>query len=247
MALRAQVCRSAGGTDTVAMSLMSDKASRYNAAPMGTQPAPAAASLADEQRDLARRRIVRAARRALAERGLATTVDDVAEAAGVSRRTVFRHFATRENLFAVAIRDGLRTYGEHIPPGPGDDLATWLLDVLRAAHRLNARNGRVYWELSVLEPELSGELAAAAAERRRARRRFAEGVTRLMWRARGGTGPPPAWLTDAVAVHLSGFTTQSLGGDFGRSPDDVARVSARVLDAALTAALRERADPGVGT
>ncbi|HEX6419340.1 MAG TPA: helix-turn-helix domain-containing protein [Acidimicrobiales bacterium] len=208
---------------------------------MGTEPAAAASSLADEQRDLARRRIVRAARRVLAERGLAATVEDVADAAGVSRRTVFRHFATRENLFAVAIRDGLRTYGEHIPPGPGDDLATWLLDVLQAAHRLNAGNGRIYWELAVLEPDLSGELAAAAAERRQARTRFAEGTTRLMWRARGGTGQPPRWLTDAVAVHLSGFTTQSLAGDFGRSPDDVARVSARVLGAALDAALAERA------
>jgi len=210
---------------------------------MGTEPAAAAATLAEEQRDVARTRIVRAARRVLAERGLATTVDDVAEAAGVSRRTVFRHFATRENLFAVAIRDGLRTYGEHIPSGPADDLATWLLDVLLAAHRLNAGNGRIYWELSVLEPELSGELAAAAAERRRARKRFAEGVTKVMWRARGGAGQPPAWLTDTVAVHLSGFTTQSLAVDFDRTPDDVARVSARVLDAALDAALAERAAP----
>ena len=204
---------------------------------------PGAGSLAQEQRDLARSRIVRAARRVLAERGLATTVDDVAEAAGVSRRTVFRHFSTRENLFAVAIRDGLRTYGEHLPPAPEGDLDTWLLDVLQAAHRLNAGNGRIYWELSVLEPELTGELAAAAAERREARMRWATGVTRAMWRARGGRGKPPSWLTDAVAVHLSGFTTQSLAVDFDRTPDDVARVSARVLDAALTAALADRSGP----
>jgi len=203
------------------------------------------ASLADEQRDVARTRIVRAARRVLAERGLATTVDDVAEAAGVSRRTVFRHFSTRENLFAVAIRAGLRAYGEHLPPAPpaaAGDLDAWLLDVLLAAHRLNAGNGRIYWELSVLEPELSGELAAAAAERRAARKQWAAAVTRTMWRARGGGGRPPAWLTDTVAVHLSAFTTQSLAVDFDRSPDDVARVSARVLDAALIAALAERAE-----
>jgi AcrR family transcriptional regulator len=229
---------------------MSDKGARYNAKPMSTDPAlpsgpnpdpdPASASLAQEQRDVARTRIVRAARRVLAERGLATTVDEVAEAAGVSRRTVFRHFSTRENLFAVALRDGLRTYGEHLPPVPADDLDSWLLDVLVAAHRLNAGNGRIYWELSVLEPDLTGDLAAAAAERREARKRWAAGVTRLMWRARGGRGNPPSWLTDAVAVHLSGFTTQSLAVDFDRTPDDVARVSARVLDAALTAALAER-------
>ncbi len=215
---------------------MSSEAADATAAP---------ASLADEQRDVARTRIVRAARRVLADRGLATTVDDVAEAAGVSRRTVFRHFSTRENLFAVAIRAGLRAYGEHLPPAAADDLDTWLLDVLLAAHRLNAGNGRIYWELSVLEPELTGDLAAAAAERREARKQWAAAVTKIMWRARGGAGAPPTWLTDAVAVHLSAFTTQSLAVDFDRPPDDVARVSARVLDAALTAALAERADrPG---
>ena len=198
----------------------------------------ASATLADEQRDVARTRIVRAARTVLATKGLATTVDDVAEEAGVSRRTVFRHFATRENLFAVALREGLRSYGDQLPAGgPGSDVSAWLLGILTAAHRLNARNGRVYWELSALEPELTGELAAAAAERRQARRRFATRVTGSLWRARGGAGRPPRWLIDAVAVHLSGFTTQSLAGDFGRTPDEVARVSASVLEASLDAAL----------
>jgi AcrR family transcriptional regulator len=205
------------------------------------------ASFADEKRDVARARIVRATRRALAARGLATTVDDVAETAGVSRRTVFRHFPSREHLFAVAIQDGLRSFAEHLPRPPGGDdadddgdLSGWLLDLLLATHRINARNGRIYWELSALEPDLVGELAAVAAERRDARRRFASNVTGKMWHVRGGRGKPPQWLTDAVAVHLSGFTTQSLAGDFDRSPDDVARVSARIIEASLTAALGER-------
>ena len=215
---------------------------------MATEPggAATATSLLDEQRDLARARILRAAQRALAARGLAATVDDVAEQAGVSRRTVFRHFATRERLFAAAIREGLRTYSEHLPErSPGDrgsasDTGRWLLDVLTTAHRINATNGRAYWDLSVLEPDLPGELAAVAVERREARRRFVTGVSRTLWRARGGEGRPPAWLADAVAVHLSGFTTQSLAGDFGRTPEQVARVSARVLEAAVDAALAER-------
>lgn len=195
-------------------------------------------SLSDEQRDLARARIIRAARKVLAEQGLESTVDDIAAAAGVSRRTVFRHFATREGVMAAAIKEGLRSYGEHIPkPGAGQPLASWLLDVLLAAHRLNARNGRIYWELAALEPELSGELAAVAAERRQGRIRLAANVTGHMWRASGGRGRPPVWLVDTVAVHLSGFTTRSLGGDFGRTPDEVAEVSARVLAAALDSAL----------
>lgn len=228
------------------------------AEPATTEPAterattePTAPSLLQEQRDVARARIVRATQRVLAARGLATTVDDVAAAAGVSRRTVFRHFSTRERLFAVAIRAGLRSYGDNVPRPPEGGLVepaaldTWLLDVLLAAHRINARNGRIYWDLSALEHDLTGELAAVDAQRREARRAFAARVTATLWRGRGGPGEPPGWLVDAVAIHLSGFATQSLAGDFGRSPDDVARVSFRVVSAALAAALAD-AGPAPG-
>jgi AcrR family transcriptional regulator len=196
--------------------------------------------LADEQRDMARSRILHAAQAVLAERGLAATVDDVAAAAAVNRRTVFRHFATRDGLFAAAIRNGVHRYAHHIPPPPQDgDLRGWLYDLLVVTHRLNARNGRIYWELAALQPDggLPAELAEAAAERRESRRRFANGVTARLWGARGGADDPPGWLVDAVAVHLSGFTTQSLAGDFDRTPEEVAGVSARVLEASLAAAL----------
>jgi AcrR family transcriptional regulator len=201
---------------------------------------PEGPSLAVEQRDVARARILRAARVVLAARGLAATVDDVAEAAGVNRRTVFRHFTTRDALFAAAIREGVRRYAEQIPPAPDTgDLRVWLRELLVVMHRLNARNGRIYWELAVLPPEdLSGELAAAAAERRAGRQQFALLVTGRIWRARGGPGEPPEWLVDAVSVHLSSFSTQSLAGDFGRTPEEVAAVSAQVIEAALAAALQ---------
>ncbi|MGH3179192.1 MAG: TetR/AcrR family transcriptional regulator [Streptosporangiaceae bacterium] len=200
------------------------------------QPGP---TLADEQREVAQARILRAAGVALAARGLAATVDDVAGAAGVSRRTVFRHFATRDALFVTVIRAGIRRYAEQIPAPPaGDDLGGWLPDLLAVTHRLNARNGRVFWDLvGVRAADLSADLAMVAAECRDSRNRFAAWVTELMWRARGGTGPPPPWLVDAVAVQLSGFTTQSLAGDLGRTPEQVAHVSARVIEAALASGL----------
>jgi len=196
-------------------------------------------TLADEQREVAQGRILRAAGVALAARGLAATVDDVAEAAGVSRRTIFRHFATREALFVTVIRAGIRRYAEQIPAPPaGDDLRGWLPELLAVTHRLNARNGRVFWDLvGVRAADLSADLAMVAAECRDSRNRFAAGVTELLWRARGGPGQPPRWLVDAVAVQLSGFTTQSLAGDLDRTPDQVAHTSARVIEAALASAL----------
>ena len=204
-----------------------------------TQPSLAASSLTGEQREVARQRILRAAGAALAARGLAATVDDVAEAAGVSRRTIFRHFATRDALFVEVIRAGVRRYAEQLPEPPdGGDLHAWLAELLAVTHRLNARNGRVFWDLvGVRAEDLSPDLAAAAAECRDSRNRFASTVTEFLWHARGGPGSPPPWLTDAVAVQLSGFTTQSLAGDLDRSPDQVAAVSAQVIEAALAAAL----------
>jgi AcrR family transcriptional regulator len=171
----------------------------------------------------------------LSRRGLAATVDDVAGEACVSRRTVFRHFATREALFAAAIRSGVHRYAQQLPPPDDGDLRDWLVEVLTVTHRLNAGNGRVYWELAAPAPDdaLPPALAGAAAERRESRRAFAAAVTTCLWHSRGGTDEPPAWLTDAVAVHLSGFTTRSLAGDFGRSPEEVAQVCARVLEACL--------------
>jgi len=204
------------------------------------------ASLAGEQREVARQRILRAAGAALAARGLAATVDDVAEAAGISRRTIFRHFATRDTLFVEDIRAGVRRYAEQLPAPPdppgGGDLRPWLAELLAVTHRLNARNGRVFWDLvGVRAEDLSPDLAAAAAECRDSRNRFASTVTEFLWHARGGQDAPPQWLTDAVAVQLSGFTTQSLAGDLDRSPDQVAAVSAQVIEAALAAAI---APPG---
>jgi len=221
------------------MSLLSDTGQGHRYDPPVPDPGPPTTPLAVEQRDAARARILRAARVVLADRGLTATVDDVAEAAGVNRRTVFRHFSTRDALLTAAIREGVRRYAQRIPPAPADgDLRAWLLDLLRVTHRLNARNGRAYWELAVLPPgDLSGELAEAAAERRAGRTRFAQRVTGRMWQARGGAGEPPEWLVDAVSVQLSSFCTQSLAGDFGRTPDQVAEVCARVVEAALAAAL----------
>ncbi|MFM2073518.1 MAG: hypothetical protein RLZZ623_3782 [Actinomycetota bacterium] len=219
------------------MSLMSAIATKLGiVTTLSSQPA----SLAEERREVARSRIIRAARAQLAERGLSTTVDDIALAAHVSRRTVFRHFETREGLLAAALEDSLHSYQQHMkltPPDEDADVDAWLASLLHTAHRLNARNGRAYLELAANESDLTGEIAAVTAERRHRRADQATWVATQTWRAHGGRGNPPHWVIDAFAIHLSGFTTASLSLDFGRSPDDVAMGSARVLRATVEAAL----------
>jgi len=188
-----------------------------------------------------RERILRAARTVLARCGLDTTIDEVAEVAGVSRRTVFRHFETRDRLLAAAVRDGIRSYGEHlVPEATTDDLERWLLDALVTAHRLNARHGRIYWELAGPGPALEGEIADVAAERRAGRIALVRRFSGTLWRAAGGEGIPPPWLADACAVQLSAFATHALAGDFGRNPDEIGRVCAQTLAAAARAAVAER-------
>lgn len=61
------------------------------------------------RRDAARNRalLVDAARRVVAEKGPAAPLDEIARAAGVSRTTLHRHFADREELAFEVLRDNV--------------------------------------------------------------------------------------------------------------------------------------------
>ncbi|HEX4868050.1 MAG TPA: TetR/AcrR family transcriptional regulator [Acidimicrobiales bacterium] len=201
----------------------------------------------DDPRAAARERIVRGARAGLAERGLAVRVEDVAAAAGLSRRTVFRYFETRESLLVAALQDSMRSYGKNVPrPGPDVELEEWLRAALVAVHRMNAQHGRVYFELAS-GVELQGELGDLARARRAARAELVHRFTDTAWRLAGGTSDPPPWLHDAVAVSLSAFATEALGPDFGRAPEEVGESLAPALAHAVRGAVAEAgrgADPG---
>lgn len=215
------------------------------AAPAPRAPGRGGRARSGAERGAAYDRIVRGARTELAARGLSVRVEDVAAAAGVSRRTVFRYFDTREALLAVVLADSMRSYGDHVPrPAPGQDLDGWLSDALVAIHRMNALHGRVYFELAS-SIGLGGELAEIATARRAARAELVERFTRTAWRLAGGPGRPPAWLHDTVAVLLSTFATEALAPDFGRSPDHIGSVLAVALGHAVRGAVRE-ASHGAG-
>ena len=123
----------------------------------------------------------------------------------------------------------------------GEDLDSWLVEAIVTVHQLNARHGRIYWELAGLGRALEGEIAVVAEERRAGRRALVRSFTHAVWRSAGGDGPPPAWLLDVCAVQLNAFTTRALSGDFGRSPDEIGPVCARAVTAAARAAVAERA------
>lgn len=204
----------------------------------------------DDPRAAVRERIVRGARVELAERGFAVRVEDVAAAAGVSRRTVFRYFETRESLLAAALQDSMRSYGDHVPrPEPDVELEQWLRVALVAVHRMNAQHGRVYFELAS-GTDFDGQLGDIARARRAARAELVHRFTDTAWRLAGGTADPPRWLHDAVAVSLSAFATEALGPDFGRSPEEVGESMALSLAHAVRGAVAEGsgggADPARG-
>jgi AcrR family transcriptional regulator len=194
-----------------------------------------AATLAEQRRG-ARERILRAARVVLAERGLSVRVEDVADAAGISRRTVFRHFESRDVLLAAALRDSMRSYGDRIPRyEAGRPWGDWLHEAFVVAHEMNARHGRVYFELA-LATELPAPLAEVAALRRSARAELVQRFSEAAWKASGARGRPPEWLVDTVAILLSAFATEALVGDFGRTPAEAGHVAARALEHAIAAA-----------
>jgi AcrR family transcriptional regulator len=190
-------------------------------------------TLGEETRSMAKARIVQGAATALATRGFDATVDDIAAAAGVGWRTVFRHFATHDDLVAAAVAEIVARYEQMIPgpPSPGVDVETWLREMAATMHDLNVRLiGRAFWDMNVERPGIS------PADRDRRRFGYAAQMARHAWGLAGGDGHPPSWVVDAFALQLSGFATNCLT-DY--SVEKAARVSARILMAVLTSALTD--------
>ena len=136
----------------------------------------------EQKREDTRQRLTRAARRLFADRGFdRTTVDEIAEAAGVSRRTFFHYFASKEDV-ALSSHDALeRVLIEHVRTAPrGAPLLTVahdaMLAVLDQMDQFDAEEARVLEQLKRDTPALRARdqgkyerleraLAGALAER----------------------------------------------------------------------------------
>jgi AcrR family transcriptional regulator len=196
-------------------------------------------TLADEKRQATVARILRSARLFVAEHGLNVTVEEIAEAAGVSRRTLFRHFPTRDQLLAAAISAGLERYGELLPAYGGGDWRVWLDQLCRAVHRMNDSCGPGFWELATRH-DLPPELSAIEEQRRGARREVMTALAMTLWSAASGHGRCPQSVNTVVCVHLSPHFTAAVKDDSGQDWQRAAGLARSAIEAAVLQASSEK-------
>ena len=86
------------------------------------EKSPAAAGLRQRKRQQTRERLKRAAMALFLERGFeATTIDDIATAADVSRRSFFHYFASKEDVVAAWQEDAAAALVTEILARPADE------------------------------------------------------------------------------------------------------------------------------
>lgn len=175
----------------------------------------------------------------LAAEGVDVTMEQLAAAAGIGRRTLFRYFPSREALIAAAVRrsyDRLLAEVFEAPPaglGPEDTIRS----VLQRTHEVAERMGRAHWQVAA-DPESHGELGDAVAARQQARARYVQRFTELLWERAGEDGRPPRWLVDAFGLVESLFAFQALQRDLGRSSEEIVETTTTMMIAALHEAIR---------
>lgn len=156
-------------------------------------------SLADRKRQLVRDELTEAALQLLAVQGFEeTTIDQMAAAAGVSRRTFFRYFRSKEDVITEALCDHGRRLSQILSARPATEPpAVALHNTLRAFTD-------TFWE----HPEKSQRLAKATMSAPALLARYLE--RQFSWRcmltaelaARMGTDPA-ADLRPAVLVGVA--------------------------------------------
>ena len=204
-------------------------ATRPDAGPDGLTP------LLRRRRD----QVLAAVQPLLAAEGVDVTMEQLAAAAEIGRRTLFRYFPSKEALVAAAVRrsyDQLLAEVFEAPPeglGPEDTIRT----VLQRTHEVAERMGRAHWQVAA-DPESHGELGEAVAARQQARAAYVRRFTELLWERAGQEGAPPRWLVDAFGLVESLFAFQALQRDLGRSSEQIVETTTTMMIAALHEALR---------
>ncbi|MCK9902103.1 hypothetical protein CC117_20515 [Parafrankia colletiae] len=174
-----------------------------------------AGPLAEAKRQAALDHVLTAARRFVIENGLDATMEQLAEASGVSRRTLFRLFGTREKLVASAFSTAMVNYMQNLP-GYDGEVEGWLRSTCEAAHRMNAAIGPGFWEL-MSRSDLPPEFDAVQRSLRQDWRVRTADIARLSWQGLGRLGETPDELLVTVGAHLSSHFTAAVVTDAGRT------------------------------
>jgi len=168
--------------------------------------------------------------------GFDATIEEISQCCGVSKRTIFRHYASHDALMLVTVRAMFDACGGRVEgPSPVKDMDGWLEHLARTIHSRNAEiMGEAFWDIHAAIHRSSPVRREVAALRGEYRRRGIGYLTRVAWRAAGGTGEPPDDLVSAFALLFSGFTTHALIVDFDRTTEQIGTLSADILKVFLS-------------
>lgn len=207
-------------------------------------------ALLDNPKALSRLKLLRATVRLIADRGLDVTMDDIAEASGINRRTLFRQVESRDVLLADALSssmDWFETQIERAVPAE-QPLEEWITALALRLMEVHRAAGLGYWQLAATpDNDLPPELAAVNARRRRDRRANSPVTARAIWKRAGGTGRCPQVIIDAVAMTLSTFASRSMVEDFGREAKAVAGSVGTILATLVESQVEEQARRATST
>jgi AcrR family transcriptional regulator len=191
-------------------------------------------------RERRRESILQAATELVMTKGLAVTMNDVAQASGVGRSTLFRYFSSKADLLRAVLERGyepLDRGGYQQLIESSDDLLHGLRGVFTLAH---SHPGRIaLWEL-VRDSSPPLEYQPAITARHRARRHYVPIVTNAIWREAGGTSTAPYWLVQLFGLLESLFAYYAWNLDAGLEEPEIADVAARAMNAAVRGALCEQ-------
>ena len=175
-------------------------------------------ALLDDPKSLSRLRVLRAARRLAADKGLSISMEEIAVAAELSRRSVFRLFDSRDSLVAQALAQIVDDYDETLVAAieSSEPFDVWLTNLITRLYELHHTSGKAMWQLTASDDDdLPAELAALNRRRRDNRHAFTQVIADAAWHKGGGQGSCPTIVSDACAATISTFTTRSVVDDYG--------------------------------
>ncbi len=182
--------------------------------------------------DFVRSQALRATQTLLATHGLSVTMDQIAERSGISRRSLFRHFESRDLLVREALDAAVARYEQQLIAASQVEGAPseWLTRVIEHTHRSHLAAGLAIWQLSsTADDELAPEFREVTRRRRAMRRRVTARLTNQAWEAAGGSGEPPAVVAEVMAMAVSSYSTHSLVLDLAQSVEEAADLTTTII------------------